>query len=413
MKFPGLWPGNFLWRRATVFLPDAQHQETDEGKAPDQSAEGEGPRGAQHSGGGIVPYRRQRQSVAEQGADRHQHRVVEDIQAEAAPGHEAGEGGLPVPKDLAPAQKSQNDGPEVQVGPKALEALWGGEVRAVKADHIHRARGSGGGQHGDAEPHGGVLNLIMGEDIVPHQKDRQVDAEAVHGEHGHIPHLGRAPEGEEEQGKGRGAHPSAQLPQPVIPVQAAEKNKQAGEEKEHLDEPQRPDAAEYRDGVEQGSGNIGERASGVEVEQSGDPVDHEEPQSGGNEQLVCPLPQELPGRPPLQGVPGAHPRDEEEERHEPGVNDVHGPVKSRDALRAGQAAGDAHAIEEVAHMVEQDQHHDSPAEIVQIVPSHTGSSPFSPPSKMLAVIRAIMDLGGMASPRDSSPSRSRVSPGLI
>ncbi len=152
----------------------------------------------------------------------------------------------------------------------------------------------------------------------------------------------------------------------VVPVDSANQHQNRAEQKQQLHEPQRPNARQHRNRVQQGLRDGIHRAAHADIEIPRHPVQHEQPQGGRHKQLPRPIAQER-AIPLLDKCePGAHARHDEQQHHEPRVHRAGNGIQKRQVSRIRHTAQDADPVEEVADVVNNDQQNRHPANMVKI-----------------------------------------------
>ena len=399
-KATGPAPGLF----AFLFAEDRPADEGDAAKdLVEQRRDGED----RHGEDGVHRHRRQLGVDLHHVAEAGDYQVVDDVEAEAAFCEVGGDGAGAIELGAEPAGQAKDGQPAVDAVQRAAEVGRGGVVLAEAGADEHASSRNRCSQCGHPILTQKILHGVVAEDEVAHQERHEVEQRLVE--------VVQAVEGfrtgivddellgsEEEQAKDDDnphhseltpEHSAAPVVEAVLRVELADYEQEQREEPEVLDEPERADAAERPHDVfgnaRHSSGEVGPlRDTGDDgVEVAGHPLEDEKADGAGNQQLTGAGAEPLAAggagfaaagifRNLIQSITGTDAGQKEEQRHEPGVEDIHHHVLILldVGIRAetADAAEDTFIIVKVDDVVEEHQENGHPAQIVEPVFSGGG-----------------------------------------
>ena len=307
---------------------------------------------------------------------------MNDVEAETALRHIGGELAGIVELSLEPGHHRQAHHPAVEAVQRTAQIGRSGVVLTEGGDDEHHTGNHGAAEQRDPDFPQFLLHLVMREHEVAQQEEDQVEQgfieiqQAVQGfgTRVHDQGLRACPEQDAQQDDGHDSGLAAPFPTFILLVQHPHQQQHQGQEPEHLDEPERPDAADRpkqefshpRQAVERSAPGS---HRGIEITRH--PVEYQQADGTGNQQFARTGPEPFPGRMFLQGIAGADACQEEEQGHEPGIEDVHDHVLIlRSVTEAADAAENTFVVVEIDYVVEQYQEYRHPAEIIQPMFSH-------------------------------------------
>ena len=291
---------------------------------------------------------------------------MQDVDAEAAACHAAGEGSLLIQPPFSRAQHPKAGKPRIEIGKRGFQIV---ESRVILSPEMHRVDD---GQHAAHGKHTGCpfgeqgLDLFVGEQNVAREEAEQVETVAVDLYHGSVQDIGAAPHAEHQKADDGEIRFAAQLPQPVFFVQLPNQHQHHLAQQQLVEKPQYPDAGHAPHKIFGKPRNL-TAAKNVCVlvgDPAGAPPDEEDNGDGGNQLAADFAFQVLLSRLLFQTVPGADAGDHEKCRHEPWVQHVQRRVQRRNAGDK-YVGDDTDAVELVKYVIHCDGQHDAVAQIVK------------------------------------------------
>lgn len=326
-----------------------------------------------HGEDGVVCPWRQRGVPVKDGAQTGDDEIVDNIESKTTARHIGGKRSRAVEASLEPTHHSHAHQPAIEVVERAGYVLRQGVVCAEGGDDKRHARDNSESHQQNPVLAQDLLHFVAREDVVVHQEKNEIEHRLVEVPQA-VESLGTQVADERLMGKLKDdtqqKNPDSTELGPVEPVRCvdfSDQQKQQREEPQILNEPQRSYAAEHPQEVfhrlRHRRQHIDTRQMGIKV--AGHPVKHQKADGGRHQQFAGTALEPSASRVALQRIAGADTRQQEQQRHEPGIKDVLDDILIlRSVAKAANTAENAFVIVEIDHVVEQYQQHRHPTQVV-------------------------------------------------
>ena len=286
---------------------------------------------------------------------------MEDVEPPRLACHPAGEAVCGVGIVFHGREDAQDGKPAVGAGMDIVQHGRNGVVLAQIAQGVRDAKYSRRQiKHPPplAQP---LHDFIVGEQEIPGEEAEPVDAEPIYRNDGGVQHLCGTINNDHQQCDAPDRCLGTEVPEPVF-FHFPHGQQEHREQPEHLDVPQRPHAGQHRNQIQHRLRDGGKvhAAANFYVVKAEDPLEHEQADRGRDQQLARFVLQKLLRGVALQAVPRAHARHNEQQCHEPGVDQIQETILE---LMLPNAKG-LHAVEHVDHMVDHNKDDSRPADVI-------------------------------------------------